>query len=225
MEAPGRARSMVARAARPTSFCLAAEPLYGTPGGGRLFGFKFSSRPHRRKFGVKRFLVVREVAGAVSGVALFWATSLEKIFGSVIAIISFRPGGWTQQSAAEMCYPFGREHGRHRAVKRREFIALLGDDACDRFIAFGAALLTPPPGRDRLLKSCEDKSGTSANTKLLAAETPRKSSIWPPSGHILISKLRGEFARGGRAWHSAYAMFGAIRLRTALSMSSCTTIP
>src|SRR5262249_38866121 len=30
---------------------------------------------------------------------------------------------------------------------------------------------------------------------------------------------------GGRAWHSAYAMFGAIRLRTALSMSSCTTIP
>ena len=33
--------------------------------------------------------------------------------------------------------PFGREHGRHRAVKRREFIALLGDDACDRFSASG----------------------------------------------------------------------------------------
>jgi hypothetical protein len=30
---------------------------------------------------------------------LFWATSLEKIFGGVIAIISFRPGGWMQQSA------------------------------------------------------------------------------------------------------------------------------
>src|SRR6516225_7177343 len=30
--------------------------------------------------------------------------------------------------------------------------------------------------------------------------------------------------RGG-AWHSAYAMFGAIRLRTAPSMGSCTTIP
>src|SRR6516225_10995221 len=82
MEAPERARSMATRAARPTSFCLAAEPLYGTPGGG-LFGFKFSSRPHPRKFGVKRFLVVRQVAGAVSGVALFWATSLEKIFGGV----------------------------------------------------------------------------------------------------------------------------------------------
>jgi hypothetical protein len=33
-------------------------------------------------------LVVREVAGAVSGVACFWATSLEKIFGGVIAIIT-----------------------------------------------------------------------------------------------------------------------------------------
>jgi hypothetical protein len=30
---------------------------------------------------------------------LFWATSLEKIFGGVIAIISLRPGGWMQQSA------------------------------------------------------------------------------------------------------------------------------
>ena len=37
--------------------------------------------------------------------------------------------------------------------------------------------------------------GTIANTKLLAAETPRKSSIWPPSGHIFISKLCWEFAR------------------------------
>src|SRR5215510_5096259 len=27
---------------------------------------------------------------------------------------------------AEVCYPFGREHGRHRAMKRREFITLLG---------------------------------------------------------------------------------------------------
>jgi len=26
---------------------------------------------------------------------------------------------------AEVCYPFGRKHGRHRAVKRREFITLL----------------------------------------------------------------------------------------------------
>jgi hypothetical protein len=50
---------------------------------------------------------------------------LEEIIGGVIAIISFRPGGRMQQSArAEVCYPFGREHGRHRAMKRREFITL-----------------------------------------------------------------------------------------------------
>jgi dihydrodipicolinate synthase/N-acetylneuraminate lyase len=30
---------------------------------------------------------------------------------------------------AEVCYPFGREHGRHRAVKRRDFIALIGSAA------------------------------------------------------------------------------------------------
>src|SRR5262249_33251575 len=34
---------------------------------------------------------------------LFWATSLEEIIGGVIAIISFRPGGWMQQSAVPRC--------------------------------------------------------------------------------------------------------------------------
>src|SRR5262249_32961914 len=47
-------------------FCLATERLCGPPVGG-LFGFKSSSRRHPRKFGVKRFLVVREVAGAEVG--------------------------------------------------------------------------------------------------------------------------------------------------------------
>ena len=34
---------------------------------------------------------------------LFSATSLKKIFGGVIAIISFLPGGWMQQSAVPRC--------------------------------------------------------------------------------------------------------------------------
>ena len=34
---------------------------------------------------------------------LFWATSLEKIFGGVTAIVSYRPGGWMQQSTVPRC--------------------------------------------------------------------------------------------------------------------------
>jgi hypothetical protein len=52
---------------------------------------------------------------------------LEKIFGGVIAIISFRPGGWMQQSAVPRCAILSvGSTGRHRAVKRRDFITLLG---------------------------------------------------------------------------------------------------
>jgi len=34
---------------------------------------------------------------------------------------------------AEVCYPFGPKHGRYRAVKRRQFITLLGGAAAVRF--------------------------------------------------------------------------------------------
>src|SRR5262245_20668098 len=68
-------------------------------GGGRA-KIENSSRRHPRKFGQKRFLAVRR-SWRRNGVACFWATSL-KIFGGVIAI----------------SYPLGREHGRHRAMRR-----------------------------------------------------------------------------------------------------------
>ena len=95
------------------------------PGRGDILVSNFHPSPIPGNLVRNDFCGEEVLAGKWGG--LFWATSLEKIFGGVIAIISFRPGGWMQQSA--VCYPFGREHGRHRAVKRREFITLLGSAA------------------------------------------------------------------------------------------------
>src|SRR5262245_45039323 len=87
--------------------------VHVAPPVGGLFGFKFSSRPHPRKFGQKRFLAVRRSWRGKWG-GLFWATSLEKIFGGVIAIISFRPGGWMQRCAVPRCAILSvGKHGRH----------------------------------------------------------------------------------------------------------------
>src|SRR5215813_9216729 len=45
-----------------------------------------------------------------------------------VAVITTPAGILASQAVchAEVCYPFGRTHGRHRAVKRREFISLIG---------------------------------------------------------------------------------------------------
>src|SRR5262249_601003 len=81
--------------------CLSSRRDERPLGGGRA-KIENSSRPHPRKSGQKRFLAVRR-SWRGNGVACFWATSLEKIFGGVIAIISFRPGGWMQQSTVPRC--------------------------------------------------------------------------------------------------------------------------
>ena len=86
----GARHEAAARAARPTSFLSCHRTSMWAPRWGGLFGFKFSSRPHPRKFGLKRFLAVRR-SWRGNGVACFWATSLEKIFGGVIAVISAVP--------------------------------------------------------------------------------------------------------------------------------------
>jgi hypothetical protein len=100
----------------------------GAPVGG-TFQFQIFIRASSPEIWLKTIFGVREVAG-VEGGGLFWATSLEKIIGGVIAIISFRPGGWMQQSAVPRCailYVGSTE--RHRAVNRRAFITLLGGAA------------------------------------------------------------------------------------------------
>jgi len=71
------------------------------PWGGRA-KIENSSRRHPRKFVQKRFSGGEEVLAGKWG-GLFLGYLLGKNFRRQIAIISFRPGGWMQQSAVPRC--------------------------------------------------------------------------------------------------------------------------
>jgi hypothetical protein len=99
----GARHEAAARAARLTSFCLAAEPLWGPPPGRGTFWFQiFIQAPSPE---IWRKTIFGGEGGCWRGKwgGLFWVTSLEKIFGGVIAIVSYRPGGWMQQSPVPRC--------------------------------------------------------------------------------------------------------------------------
>src|SRR5262245_36003848 len=98
MEAPERARSMAARSARPTSFLSCHRTSMWAPRWGGLCGFQIFIQAPSPEIWSETISGGEEVLAQKWG-GLFWATSLEKIIGGVIAIISFRPGGWMQQSA------------------------------------------------------------------------------------------------------------------------------
>ena len=87
----------------PTSFLSCHRTSMWAPRVGRTFWFQiFIQAPSPE---IWRKTIFGGEGGCWRGKwgGLFWATSLEKIFGGVIAIISFRPGGWMQQSAVSRC--------------------------------------------------------------------------------------------------------------------------
>jgi hypothetical protein len=89
-------------AARPTSFLSCHRTSMWAPPVGGTFWFQiFIQAPSPEIW--RKTIFGAEGGSARKWGGLFWATSLEKIIGGVIAIISFRPGGWMQQSAVPRC--------------------------------------------------------------------------------------------------------------------------
>ena len=78
-------------------FVLPPNVCVGPPVGG-TFWFQIFIQAPSLEIWRKMISGLREVLARKWG-GLFWATSLEKIFGGVIAIVSYRPGGWMQQLA------------------------------------------------------------------------------------------------------------------------------
>src|SRR5262249_10224669 len=75
---------------RPTSFCLAAEPLYGTPPVGGTFWFQIFIQAPSPEIWSETISGSEEGPGGGNWGACFWATSFGKNIGGMIALISFR---------------------------------------------------------------------------------------------------------------------------------------
>src|SRR5499426_1480036 len=99
MEAPGRVRGMRRRhEPRGQPHFVLPPNLYMGPPVGGTFWFQIFIQASSPEIWSETVSGGEEVLAGKWG-GLFWATSLEKIFGGVTAIISYRPGGWIQQSA------------------------------------------------------------------------------------------------------------------------------
>src|SRR5262249_54379843 len=83
-------------------FCLATERLCGPPRRG-TFWFQIFIQAPSPEIWSETISGAEGGSGAVSGVACFWATSLEEIIGGVAAIVSYPAGGWMQQSTVPRC--------------------------------------------------------------------------------------------------------------------------
>src|SRR5215831_3827385 len=114
MEAPERARSMVARAAGQPHFCLATERLCGPPGRGTFWFQTFIQAPSPETW---RETIFGGEGGCWRGKwgGLFWATSFGKNFRRRDRDHLVPPRRMDAAVCrAEMCYPFCRKHGRHQ---------------------------------------------------------------------------------------------------------------
>src|SRR5262249_16776766 len=105
---------------------------------------------------------------------------------------------------------------RRTRISRRCCLAYVGENPLDTT----CPLLYACPGA--VVIQFSSRGATCANRFVLALQ---EFHLAAKRSHSSVNYAGNLLVNGGHAWHSAYAMFGAIRLRTALSTSSCTTIP
>src|SRR6516225_8702192 len=121
MGAPGRVRGM-RRRHQPRGqphFVLPPNLYNRTPGRGGTFWFQIFIQASSPEIWSETISGGEEVLAGKWG-GLFLGYLLGKNFRRRDRDHPV-PGGWAAVCRAEVCYPFGREHGRHRAVRRREF--------------------------------------------------------------------------------------------------------